>query len=566
MPSLAALAPQAGRAGARSLRRRRALLVRAGRAGASVTAVEEVHRRPPPTPGPTAPGSTCRCSLRRTSAKALAGDVPGRSTSSCSTRRVPGRARRSCAQLAAAGPAGDRLRLLRRRDPGPRSAGRRRGRLPPRATLRGVRPLPDDRASGVPRLLLPEGSEPRERGDPGGWPAEIPPPGAAGWERRAIAWLYDLCPPDHRGYAVLPALAGPAGPRRRRERRARRSRRAGTAPRRPAPTCASSPAALPPEAVDALLAMYEREALRLDTGRPRGRAGAAGARRAALHPQALSDLAYRRHARATVRAGAGLRSWRAIQPGSRRPDLRPVRGVGAAGSSCGDGVRRSQRTPPRPRARRSPSRPPRARRVTPTTTPTRRRPATAAHGRRGHRTEVARRASTAGCSRRPAPTSTSRPSQRCSRARAARGYVHQSGALLRRAAGQRRHRCDLLPRRPRPRLIGARAAGLRRRTVVGGRRQDRDHRLESRRLDGFAASSRHPAAAASRQMVGPVVRPGQRCHPVALGVAGRLPDGSGKSAFGCVGESHRPAACRLLGQLAPSPGYGCPDDTCVRRL
>lgn len=38
---------------------------------------------------------------------------------------------------------------------------------------------------------------------PPGWPAQVRPPGAAGWERTATAWLLDLCPPDHRGYPLL---------------------------------------------------------------------------------------------------------------------------------------------------------------------------------------------------------------------------------------------------------------------------------------------------------------------------------------------------------------------------
>ena len=38
---------------------------------------------------------------------------------------------------------------------------------------------------------------------PPGWPAEVPPPGVPGWERRAVAWLLDLCPHEYRGYAVL---------------------------------------------------------------------------------------------------------------------------------------------------------------------------------------------------------------------------------------------------------------------------------------------------------------------------------------------------------------------------
>ena len=38
---------------------------------------------------------------------------------------------------------------------------------------------------------------------PPGWPADVPPPDAPEWERRAIAWLLDLCPPDFRAYDVL---------------------------------------------------------------------------------------------------------------------------------------------------------------------------------------------------------------------------------------------------------------------------------------------------------------------------------------------------------------------------
>lgn len=31
----------------------------------------------------------------------------------------------------------------------------------------------------------------------------MPPPGAVGWQRKAVGWLLDLCPPDYRGYPVL---------------------------------------------------------------------------------------------------------------------------------------------------------------------------------------------------------------------------------------------------------------------------------------------------------------------------------------------------------------------------
>ncbi len=38
---------------------------------------------------------------------------------------------------------------------------------------------------------------------PPGWPAQVRPPGAPDWQRTAVAWLLDLCPPDYRGYPVL---------------------------------------------------------------------------------------------------------------------------------------------------------------------------------------------------------------------------------------------------------------------------------------------------------------------------------------------------------------------------
>lgn len=38
---------------------------------------------------------------------------------------------------------------------------------------------------------------------PPGWPAQVRPPGAPGWERTATAYLLDCCPPEFRGYPVL---------------------------------------------------------------------------------------------------------------------------------------------------------------------------------------------------------------------------------------------------------------------------------------------------------------------------------------------------------------------------
>ncbi len=38
---------------------------------------------------------------------------------------------------------------------------------------------------------------------PPGWPDEVRPPGAPDWERTAVAWLFDLVPPDYRAQEVL---------------------------------------------------------------------------------------------------------------------------------------------------------------------------------------------------------------------------------------------------------------------------------------------------------------------------------------------------------------------------
>ena len=38
---------------------------------------------------------------------------------------------------------------------------------------------------------------------PPGWPAEVRPPGAPDWERTAVGWLFDLCPPEYRAHDVL---------------------------------------------------------------------------------------------------------------------------------------------------------------------------------------------------------------------------------------------------------------------------------------------------------------------------------------------------------------------------
>lgn len=38
---------------------------------------------------------------------------------------------------------------------------------------------------------------------PPGWPTEVRPPDAPDWERTAVNWLFDICPPEYRSYAGL---------------------------------------------------------------------------------------------------------------------------------------------------------------------------------------------------------------------------------------------------------------------------------------------------------------------------------------------------------------------------
>ena len=106
-------------------------------------------------------------------------------------------------------------------------------------------------------------SVPNSSALPPAWPTQVWPPGAQGWERSASAWLFDLCPPDHRAYDVLrrhPVLLA---------RVADEHLRAGIEACRHGLATARGElrGLLPPEAVAAALAMYEREAARLQAAR-----------------------------------------------------------------------------------------------------------------------------------------------------------------------------------------------------------------------------------------------------------------------------------------------------------
>jgi hypothetical protein len=94
---------------------------------------------------------------------------------------------------------------------------------------------------------------------PAGWPDEVRPPGAPDWERTAVGWLLDLCPPEYRRYDVLrkhPVVLA---------RFAAHHVHAGVeAARRGLATArAELKDVVPPEALDAALAAYQREGARL---------------------------------------------------------------------------------------------------------------------------------------------------------------------------------------------------------------------------------------------------------------------------------------------------------------
>jgi hypothetical protein len=94
---------------------------------------------------------------------------------------------------------------------------------------------------------------------PPGWPSQVRPPDAPDWERSAVAWLYDQCPPDYRAYDVLRrhpivlahvAVSSLTGAVTAAEHGLRTVRH-------------DLGSVLSPQTVDAAVATYERELLRL---------------------------------------------------------------------------------------------------------------------------------------------------------------------------------------------------------------------------------------------------------------------------------------------------------------
>jgi hypothetical protein len=99
---------------------------------------------------------------------------------------------------------------------------------------------------------------------PPGWPEAVLPPQMAEWERSAVAWLFDLCPPDYRAHDVLrkhPVVLSRFA--------AHHVEAAVQAARDGLRTVRAELAALvPPDVVEAAIAAYDREGRRLvATGR-----------------------------------------------------------------------------------------------------------------------------------------------------------------------------------------------------------------------------------------------------------------------------------------------------------
>lgn len=96
---------------------------------------------------------------------------------------------------------------------------------------------------------------------PPGWPEQVRPPGAPEWERTAVSWLYDHCPPDYRAHEVL---------RRHPVVLARLAVGHLTAAVQAAKSGLGTVRAdlrdlVSPDVIDAAVAVYEREGLRLAT-------------------------------------------------------------------------------------------------------------------------------------------------------------------------------------------------------------------------------------------------------------------------------------------------------------
>ena len=94
---------------------------------------------------------------------------------------------------------------------------------------------------------------------PTGWPGGVHPPGSPGFEQTAVSWLLDVVPPDYRLHGVLRrypvALAAMA---RYHAKACVEGAREGYRTAR-----TELAGALPPHAIDTVLAAYRKEGVRL---------------------------------------------------------------------------------------------------------------------------------------------------------------------------------------------------------------------------------------------------------------------------------------------------------------
>lgn len=94
---------------------------------------------------------------------------------------------------------------------------------------------------------------------PPGWPAGVHPPGTERFEETAVAWLFDLVPPDYRRYGVLRRY--PAALARMARQHVTAALEAAREGFRTARTELSG--TVPPHGVEAVLELYRREGTRL---------------------------------------------------------------------------------------------------------------------------------------------------------------------------------------------------------------------------------------------------------------------------------------------------------------
>ena len=134
---------------------------------------------------------------------------------------------------------------------------------------------------------------------PPGWPEEVRPPGAPDWERTAVAWLFDLVPPDYRAHEVLrryPVLlarfaADHVAAGLEAARKGWRTVRVELADQ------------LPAEAIEAAMARLRAGGRPAGRGRPRRRGRRRGAARGALGAAALSPTGCDLHPADAARTG-----------------------------------------------------------------------------------------------------------------------------------------------------------------------------------------------------------------------------------------------------------------------